>query len=186
MASGPITSQQIDGETVETAADFIFLGSKITADGDCSHKIKTLAPWKKSYNKPRQCIKKQRHYFANKGLYSQSYCFPGSRYRCESRTLKEAECWRIDAFKSWCWRRLLRVTWTERKSNQSMIKEINLDFIGRTNAEAEAPILWPTDVKRQLIGIDPDAGEDWGQEEKEARENEMVERHHWLNGHEFE
>ena len=76
MASGPITSWQIDGETTETVRDFIFLGSKITADGDCSHEIKKmLAPWKKSYDKTRQHIKKQRHYFANKGPYSQSYGF---------------------------------------------------------------------------------------------------------------
>ena len=73
MASGPITSWQIDGETVETVADFKFLGSKITADGDCSHEIKKLAPWKKSYDQPRQHIKKQRHYFANKGMSSQSH-----------------------------------------------------------------------------------------------------------------
>ena len=83
MASSPITSWQIDGETVETVetvADFIFLGSKITADGDCSHEIKkTLAPWKKNYNLPRQHIQKQRHYFANKGLSSQSYGFSSSR-----------------------------------------------------------------------------------------------------------
>ena len=75
---GPIASWQIDGETVETVADFTFLGSKITADGDCSHEIKTLAPWKKSYDKPRQHIKKQRHYFANKGLSSPSYGFSSS------------------------------------------------------------------------------------------------------------
>ena len=75
MASGPITSCQIDGETMETVTDFIFGGSKITADGDCSREIKTLAPWKKSYDQPRQHIKKQRHYFANKGLSSQSYVF---------------------------------------------------------------------------------------------------------------
>ena len=78
MASGPITSWQIDGETVETVADFIFLGSKITADGDCSHEIKMLAPWKKSYDQPRQHIKKQRHYFANKGPSNQSYGFSSS------------------------------------------------------------------------------------------------------------
>ena len=75
MASGPITSWQIDRETTETVTDFIFLGSKITADGDCSHEIKTLAPWKKSYDKPRQHIKKQRHCFANKGPSSQGYGF---------------------------------------------------------------------------------------------------------------
>jgi len=78
MASGPITSWQIHGETMETVTDFIFLGSKITADGDCSHEIKTLAPWKKSYDQPRQHTKRQRHYFANKGLYSQSYGFSSS------------------------------------------------------------------------------------------------------------
>ena len=75
MASGPITLLQIDGETMETVGDFIFLGSKITADGDCSHEIKTLAPWKESYDQPRQCNKKQRHYFVNKGPSSQSYFF---------------------------------------------------------------------------------------------------------------
>ena len=80
MASGPITSCQIDGETVETVADFIFLGSKITADGDCSHEIKKmLAPWKKSYDQPRQHIKKQRHYFANKDPSSQGYGFSSSQ-----------------------------------------------------------------------------------------------------------
>ena len=78
MASSPITSWQIDGKTMETMADFIFLGSKITADGDCSHEIKMLAPWKKSYDQPRQHIKKQRHYFANKGPSSQSYGFSSS------------------------------------------------------------------------------------------------------------
>ena len=79
MASGPITSWQIDGETMETVTDFIFLGSKITADGDCSHEIKTLAPWKKSYDQPRQHIKKQRRYFANKGPSSQCCGFSSSR-----------------------------------------------------------------------------------------------------------
>ena len=78
MVSGPITSWQIDGETMETVRDFTFVGSKITADGDCSHEIKTLAPWKESYDQPRQNIKKQRHYFANKGPSSQSYGFSSS------------------------------------------------------------------------------------------------------------
>ena len=78
MASGPITSWQTDGGKVEAVTDFLFLGSKITADGDYSHEIKTLAPWKKSYDQPRQCIKKQRHYFTNKGVYSQSSGFSRS------------------------------------------------------------------------------------------------------------
>ena len=109
MASGPITSWQIDGETVETLADFIFLGSKINADGACSHEIKTLASLKKSSDQPRQHIKKQRHYFVNKGPSSQVMVFPVVMYGCESWTVKKAECQRIDAFELWCWRRPLRV-----------------------------------------------------------------------------
>ena len=114
---------QIDGETVETVADFIFLGSKITADGDCSHEVKMLALWKESYDQPRQHIKKQRHYFANKGPSSQGYCFPVVMYGCESWTVKKAERLRIDAFELWCWRRLFRVPWTARRSNQSILKK---------------------------------------------------------------
>ena len=96
MASGPITSWQIDGETV---ADFLFLGSKITADGDCSHEIKTLAPWKKSYDQPRQHIKKQRHYFTNNSLSSRSYGFSSSHVMdVKIWTIKKADCRRIDAF----------------------------------------------------------------------------------------
>ena len=91
MASSPITSWQIDGETLETVTDFIFLGSKITADGDCSHEIKTLAPWKKSYDQPRQHIKKQRHYFVNKSLSSQSYGLSSS----------DVWMWELDYKESW-------------------------------------------------------------------------------------
>ena len=97
MASGPITSWQIYGETMETVRDFILGGSKITADGDCSHEIKSLAPWKKSYDQPRQHIKKWRHYFAYKGPSRQGYGFSSSRLWCESWTIKKAECQRIDA-----------------------------------------------------------------------------------------
>ena len=97
MESGPITSWQIDGETVETVRDFIFLGSQITADGDCSHEIKTLAPWKKSYDQPRLHIKKQRHYFANKGPYSQSYRFSSSHVQMWELDYKES--W---VLKNWC------------------------------------------------------------------------------------
>ena len=109
MASGPITSWQIDGKTVGTVSEFIFGGSKITADGDCSHEIKRhLIPWKESYEQPREHIQKQRHYFANKGPSSQG-CGFSSAHGCESRTIKKAEHGRIDAFELWCWRRLLRV-----------------------------------------------------------------------------
>ena len=127
MASGPITSWQIDGKTMETGTDFIFLGSKITADGDCSHEIKTLAAWKKSFDQPRQHIEKQKHYFANKGLSSQSYGFSSSHVLCESWSIKKAECQRIDGFELWYWRRLLRVPWTAR-SNESILKEINPEY----------------------------------------------------------
>ena len=129
MAFSPITSRQIEEGKVKTVTDFIFLGFKITVDGDCSHEMKRhLAPWKKSYNKPRQCIKKQRYYFADKGPYSQSYAFPVVMHRCESWTIRKAECWRTDAFKLWCWRRLLRVPWTAKRSNQSVLKESILNI----------------------------------------------------------
>ena len=92
MESGPITSWQIDGETMQPVTDFIFWGSKVTAYGDCSHEIKRcLLPWKKSYDQPRQHIKKQRYYFADKGPSSQSYGFSNSHYGCKSWTIKEAE-----------------------------------------------------------------------------------------------
>ena len=104
---------------------YFFGVSKITANGDCSHEIKTRAPWKKSYDKPRQHIKRQRHYFANKVHLVKAMVFPVVMYGCESWTIKKAECWRIDAFELWCWRRLLRVPWTARRSNQSIWKEIS-------------------------------------------------------------
>ena len=88
----------------------------------------TFDPWKKIYGKPRQCIEKQRHYFANKDPFSQSYGFPLVMYGCESWTIKKAECRRIDTFELWCWRRLLRVPWTARRSNQSILKEISLEY----------------------------------------------------------
>ena len=111
MESSPNTSCQIDWETMETVTGFIFLVSKITVDGDCSHEIKTPAPWKKSYDQCRQNIKKQRYYFANKVPSSQSYGFPVVMYGRERWTIKEAECQRTDVFELWCWRRVLRVPW---------------------------------------------------------------------------
>ena len=108
---------------METVTHFIFLGSKIIADGDCSHKIKMLSPWKKSYDKPRQGIKNQRHYFADKGLQVEAMVFLVVMYGCESWTIKKVECCRIDAFEPWCWRRVLRVLWTARRCNQSIPKE---------------------------------------------------------------
>ena len=112
--------------------------------------------------------------------------FPVVMYGCESWTIKKAEHWRIDAFELWCWRRLFKVPWTARRSNQSILKEMSWIFIGRTDAEAETPILWLPDAKNWLIWKDPDAGKDWRQEEKGTTEDEMVGWHHWLNGYEFE
>ena len=110
--------------------------------------------------------------------------FPVVMYGCESWTIKKAKHWRTDVFELWCWRRLLRVPWTARRLNQSILKEINPEYsTGRT--DAEAPILWPPDAKSQVIGKDPDAEKDWGQEEKETTEDEMVWWHHQLNGHGF-
>ena len=114
--------------------------------------------------------------------------FPVVMYGCESWTIKKAEHRRIDAFELWCWRRILRVPWTARRSNQSFLKEISLEcsFFGRTDVEAETPILWRPDSKNWLICKDPDAGKDWRWEEKGMTEDEMVGWHHQLNGHEFE
>ena len=125
MESGPITGWQIEGEKVEAVTDFIFSGSKITADSDCSHEIKNLAPWKESYDQPRQHIKKQRHYFPNKVRLVKAMVFPEVIYGCKGWTIKKAECQRIDYFELWCCRRFLTVTWTARRSNQSILKEIS-------------------------------------------------------------
>ena len=114
---------------METVGDFIFLGFKITADSDYSHNIKKyLPPWKKSYDKPRHCIKKQRRHFANKGHIVKAIVLPVVMYGCESWNIKKAEHQRIDAFELWCWRRVLRVPWTARRSNQSILKEISPEF----------------------------------------------------------
>ena len=110
--------------------------------------------------------------------------FPVVMYGCESWTIKKAEWGRIDAFELWYSRRLSRVPWTARRSNQWTLKDISLIIIGRTDAEAEIPILWPPDTQNWLIGKDLDAGKDWRQEEKEMTENKMIGWHYWLNGHE--
>ena len=107
-------------------------------------------------------------------------------YGCESWTVKKTERWRIDAFELWCWRRLLRVPWTAKRSNQSILKEISPGCSLEGHAEAKTPILWPPHAKSWLIGKDLDAGRDWGQEEKGMTEDEMAGWHHWLDGHESE
>ena len=185
MASGPITSWEIDGETVETVSDLIFLGSKITADGDCSHEIKRcLLLGRKVMTNLDNILKRRDVILPTKVHLVKAMFFPVVMYGCESWTVKKVEHWRIDAFELWCWRRLLRVPWTARKSNHK--RDQSWVFIGRTDAEAETPVLWPPHAKSWLIGKDPDAGRDWGQEEKGTTEDEMAGWHHRLNGHEFE
>ena len=126
MASGPITSWQIDGETVETVADFIFRGPKITADGDCSHEIKRrLLFGRKVMTNLDSIFKSTAITLPTKVHLVKAMVFPVVMYRCESWTIKKAECRRIDAFVVWCWRRLLRVPWTARRSNQSILKEMS-------------------------------------------------------------
>ena len=188
MASSPITSWEIDGETMETVTDFIFLGSKIIADDDCSQEIKRyLLLGRKAMTNVDSILKKQRHYFANKCPSSQSYGFSSSYVWIWELDHKEG--W---VPKNWCfWTVVLEKT-LESPLECKEIKSANPNgnqswiFIGRTGVEAEAPILWPTEAISWLIGKDPDAGKDWRQEEKGMKENEMVGWHHWLDGHEFE
>ena len=128
MVSGPITSWQIDGETVETVRDFVFLGSKITADGDCSHEIKRRLLLGRKVMTNLDSILKSRHYFATNVCLVKAMIFPVVIYGCESWTIKKAECRRIDAFELWCWKRLLRVPWTARRSNQCILKDISPEY----------------------------------------------------------
>ena len=191
MASSPITSQQIDGETVEIVTDFIFLGSKITADGDCSHEIKRrLLLGRKAMTNLDSILKSRDITLPTKVCLVKAMVFPVFMYGYENWTIKKAECQRIDVFEFWCWRRLLRVLWIVRIFNhllQSILKEASPEyFTGRTDAEAEDPIIWPPDAKNWFIGKDPDAGKDRGQEEKGTTEDEIVGWHHQLDGHEFE
>ena len=158
---------------MEAVTDFIFLGSKVTANGDTAIKLKNLCSWKGKLWQPRQYIKKQRHHFADKGAYSQSYSF--SSIHVWMWELDHKEGW---APKNWCFPTVVLEKTLESPLNNKEIKPVNPKgnqpwiFIGRV--DAEAPILWPPDVKSQLTGKDPDAGKDWRQEEKGMTEDEMV------------
>ena len=126
MASSPITSWEINGETVETVSGFIFLGSKITADGDCSHEIKRrLHLGRKVMTNLDSVLKSRGINLPTEIHLDKALVFPVVMYGCESWTVNKVECQRIDAFELWCWRRLLRVPWTARRSNQSILKEIS-------------------------------------------------------------
>ena len=188
MASSPITSWQIDGETVETVADFVFSGApKSLQMLTAAMKLKDAYSLKEKLWQSRQHIKKQRHYFANKSPSSQGYGFSSGHVWMWELDYKES--W---ALKNWCfWSVVLEKTLespldckeiqpVHPKGNQSWV------FIGRTDVEAETPIIWPPGVKSWLIWKDPGAGKDWRQEEMGTTEGEMVGWHHRHNGHEFE
>ena len=185
MASGPTTSWQIDGETVEIVADFIFWGSKIIADGNCSHEIKRcLLLGRKVMTNLDSILKSRDIALSTKVCLVKTMVFPLVMHGCESWTIKES--W---ATKIWCfWAVVLEKTLespldckeiqpVHPKGDQSWV------FIGRTDVEAETPILWPPDAKSWLIWKDPEAGKHWRQEEKGSTEDEMVGWHHQLNGH---
>ena len=172
---------------METVIDLIFLSFKITADGDCSHEIKRhLLLGRKGMINLDSILKSTDITLPTKVCKVEALVFPIVMYGCESWTIKKAECQRIDATELWCWRRLLstldckEIKPVNPEGNQSWI------FIGRTDAEAETPILWPPDAKNWLIEKDPVAGKDWRQEEKGMTEDKMVGWHYLLNGHEFE
>ena len=181
MASGPITSWEIDGETVETVTDFIFFWApKITADGECSHEIKRcLFLRRKVMTNLDTTLKSRDITLSTKVHLVKAMVFPVVMYQCESWTIKKAEHQKIDAFELWCWRRLLRVPWTARRSNQSILKEISSGCsLEGLMLKLKLLILWPPDAKSWLTGKDPDAGRDWEQEEKGITEDEMAGWHH--------
>ena len=186
MASCSITSWQIDEETVETVADFIFGGSQITADGDWSHDIKRcLLLGRKVMTNLNSILKSRDITFPTKVHLVKAMVFPVVIYGCESWTVKKAEHRRIDAFELWCWRRFLRVPWTARRSNQSILKEVSAGcslegWCWSWNSNTLAT--WCEELTHWK---DSDAGKDWGQEENGMTEDEMVGWHHQLNGQEF-
>ena len=180
MTSDPITSWQIDGETMETVTDFIFLGFKITADGDSSHEIKRcLLLGRKIMTNLDSILKSRDITLPTKVCLVKAMVFPVVKYWCESWTIKKSKRRRIDTFELWCWRRVLRVPWTARICNQSILKEISpgcslewlmlklkLQYFGHLMRRADS------------FGKDPDAEKDWGQEEKRVAGDEMVGWHH--------
>ena len=170
MASGPIISWQIDGETVETLSDFIFLGSKITADGDCSHEIKRcLFLGRKA--KSRDIT------FPTKVCLVKAMVFPVVMYRHESWTIKKIEHWRIDAFELWCWRRLLRLPWTARRSNQSTLKEISPEYSSegmmlKLKLQYFGHLMWRNDSSEKTLMLGKIVG----------RRRRQRQRMRWLDG----
>ena len=174
-ASDPITSWQIDGETMETVTDFIFLGSKITADGDCSHEIKRcLLLGRKAVT---NILKSRDITLPTKVHLVKTVIFAIVMYGCESWTIKKAECWRIDAFELWCWRRLLRVPWTARRSNQSILKEISPEYsleglMLKLKLQYFGHLIWRTDSLEKTLMLG----------KIEGRRRRGWQRMRWLDG----
>ena len=187
MVSGPITSWQIDRETVETVADFTFLGSKITADGDCSHEIKRcLLIGRKVMTNLDRMLKSSDFSLPTNVRLVKAMVFPVVMHGCESWTIKKAVHRRIDAFELWCWRRLLRVPWTARRSNQLILKEISPEYsLERLMLKLKLQFFGHLMRRADSLEKDPDVGKDWGQGQKGKTEDEMAGWHHRLNGHEF-
>ena len=185
MACSPIISWQIDGETVETVTDFIFLGSKITADGDCSHEIKRHLLLGRKVTTNLDSILKSRDITLQTKVHIVSF----SSSHVQMWELDHKEGW---ALKNWCFQTVVLEKTPESPLGSKEIRLVNPKknwpwiFIARTDDEAKAPNLWPPVAKSWLIGKDPVAGIDWEQEEKWVTENEMTAWHHWLNGYEFE
>ena len=188
MASGPITSWEIDGETVKTVSDFIFWGSKITSDGDCIHEIKRCLLLGRKVMINLDSIFRSRGFtLPTKVHLVKDVFFPVVMYGCKSWTVKKAEHWRIDAFELWCWTRFLRVPWTSRRSNQSILKEISPwhaleGLMLKLKLQYFGHLMWRVDSLEKTLLL----GRDWGQEEKGTTEDEMAGWHHWPDGHEFE
>ena len=187
MASGPITSWIIDGETIETVTDFIWRGSKTTADSDCSHEIKRcLLLGRKVMTNLDSIFKSRDITLPTKVCPVKAMAFPVVMYGCESWTVKKPEYQRIDAFELWCWRRLLRVPWTARRSNQSILKEIS-PGCSLERLMLKLKLQYFGHLMRRVDSLEKtDAGRDWGQKEKGMTEDEMAVWHHRLDGHEFE
>ena len=178
MASGPITSWQIDGETVETVTNFIFLSSKITADGDCSHEIKRfLLLGRKAMTNLDSILKSRDITLPTKIHLVKAMVFPVVMFGCESWSINKAECWRTDAFELWCWRRLLRVTWTARSTNQSILKEISCEYtleglMLKLKLQHFGHLMWRTDSFEKTLMLG----------KIEGRRRRRWQRVRWLGG----
>ena len=184
MASGPITAWQIEGEKVEVMTDFLFMGSQITADSDWSHEIRRWLPsGRKAMTKV--CWKAET-LFADKGPYTQGYFLPSGHVWLWQLDHKEGRM-----PKNWCLQTVVLEKTSESPLYSKEIKPVNLKgnqpwiLVGRTDAEAEAPVFWPSDGNCRLVGKVTDAGKDWEQKEKRASEDEMAGWHHQYNGHEL-